>query len=79
MTTTSAVYISVIEDVINKVREEFTNGPGEEVLKELQGVNSISLSSVFHFYLDCSSLFISIGNSVFKLCINIWGSVTDWL
>lgn len=37
MTTTSAVYISVIEDVINKVREEFTNGPGEEVLKELQG------------------------------------------
>lgn len=36
---TSTVYISVIEDVINKVREEFINngGPGEDVLKELQG------------------------------------------
>ncbi|XP_050367778.1 transcription initiation factor IIA large subunit-like isoform X2 [Argentina anserina] len=37
MTTTSAVYISVIEDVINKVKEEFANGAGEDVLKELQG------------------------------------------
>lgn len=38
-TTTSAVYIQVIEDVINKVREEFDNnaGPGDDVLKELQG------------------------------------------
>ncbi|XP_059430373.1 transcription initiation factor IIA large subunit-like [Corylus avellana] len=37
--TTSTVYIQVIEDVINKVREEFVNngGPGEDVLKELQG------------------------------------------
>lgn len=41
MTTTSAVYISVIEDVINKVKEEFANGAGEDVLKELQGVISI--------------------------------------
>jgi len=41
-TTTSAVYIQVIEDVINKVREEFVNnaGPGDDVLKELQGVMS---------------------------------------
>ncbi|ONI00146.1 hypothetical protein PRUPE_6G070500 [Prunus persica] len=37
-TSTSSVYVSVIEDVINKVREEFMNsGPGEDVLKELQG------------------------------------------
>ncbi|XP_054814104.1 transcription initiation factor IIA large subunit-like [Prosopis cineraria] len=36
--TTSQVYIQVIEDVMNKVRDEFINngGPGEEVLKELQ-------------------------------------------
>ncbi|KAH1130755.1 hypothetical protein J1N35_002133 [Gossypium stocksii] len=39
-TTTSSVYINVIEDVINKVREEFINngGPGEAVLNELQGI-----------------------------------------
>ncbi|KAE8656793.1 serine/arginine repetitive matrix protein 1-like isoform X1 [Hibiscus syriacus] len=38
--TTSAVYIHVIEDVINKVRDEFINngGPGESVLNELQGL-----------------------------------------
>lgn len=38
--TTSNVYIHVIEDVINKVREEFVNngGPGDSVLNELQGV-----------------------------------------
>ncbi|KAA8549313.1 hypothetical protein F0562_000997 [Nyssa sinensis] len=38
--TTSAVYIHVIEDVINKVRDEFVNngGPGEGVLSELQGI-----------------------------------------
>ncbi|KAK6118608.1 hypothetical protein DH2020_047650 [Rehmannia glutinosa] len=38
--TTSNVYIHVIEDVINKVREEFINngGPGEGVLNELQGL-----------------------------------------
>ncbi|XP_052185486.1 transcription initiation factor IIA large subunit-like [Diospyros lotus] len=38
--TTSAVYIHVIEDVINKVREEFVNngGPGEGVLSELQAI-----------------------------------------
>ncbi|KAJ7947603.1 transcription initiation factor IIA large subunit [Quillaja saponaria] len=34
--TTSQVYIQVIEDVMNKVRDEFIGGPGEEVLKELQ-------------------------------------------
>ncbi|XP_024028085.1 transcription initiation factor IIA large subunit [Morus notabilis] len=38
-TSTSAVYVSVIEDVISKVRDEFiNNGPGEDVLKELQGM-----------------------------------------
>ncbi|GFP91208.1 transcription initiation factor iia subunit 1 [Phtheirospermum japonicum] len=39
-TTTSNVYIHVIEDVINKVRDEFINngGPGESVLTELQGL-----------------------------------------
>lgn len=38
-TSTSSVYVSVIEDVISKVRDEFiNNGPGEDVLKELQGV-----------------------------------------
>ncbi|KAG9145430.1 hypothetical protein Leryth_021347 [Lithospermum erythrorhizon] len=38
--TTSNVYIHVIEDVISKVREEFINngGPGESVLNELQGL-----------------------------------------
>ena len=37
--TTSTVYIQVIEDVVEKVRDEFiNNGPGEDVLKELQGV-----------------------------------------
>ncbi|KAL6508980.1 hypothetical protein OROHE_021539 [Orobanche hederae] len=38
--TTSNVYIHVIEDVINKVRDEFTEngGPGESVLNELQGL-----------------------------------------
>ncbi|KAE8711441.1 serine/arginine repetitive matrix protein 1-like isoform X1 [Hibiscus syriacus] len=38
--TTSSVYIHVIEDVINKVRDEFINngGPGEAVLNELQGI-----------------------------------------
>ena len=40
-TTTSGVYIHVIEDVVSKVREEFVNngGPGESVLAELQGVS----------------------------------------
>ncbi|KAL3829077.1 hypothetical protein ACJIZ3_017879 [Penstemon smallii] len=39
-TTTSNVYVHVIEDVINKVREEFINngGPGDGVLTELQGL-----------------------------------------
>ncbi|XP_061368467.1 transcription initiation factor IIA large subunit-like [Gastrolobium bilobum] len=38
--TTSQVYIKVIEDVMNKVRDEFLNnsGPDEEVLKELQSM-----------------------------------------
>ncbi|KAF5727367.1 Transcription initiation factor IIA subunit 1 [Tripterygium wilfordii] len=38
--TTSSVYLKVIEDVINKVRDEFVNngGPGEGVLNELQGL-----------------------------------------
>ncbi|XP_059300549.1 transcription initiation factor IIA large subunit-like [Lycium ferocissimum] len=38
--TTSNVYIHVIEDVISKVREEFMNngGPGEATLNELQGL-----------------------------------------
>ncbi|PON75608.1 IIA transcription factor [Parasponia andersonii] len=38
-TSTSSVYVSVIEDVVSKVRDEFiNNGPGEDVLKELQGI-----------------------------------------
>ncbi|XVE79537.1 hypothetical protein DITRI_Ditri14bG0066500 [Diplodiscus trichospermus] len=38
--TTSTVYVHVIEDVISKVRDEFINngGPGETVLNELQGI-----------------------------------------
>ncbi|KAA8543832.1 hypothetical protein F0562_021991 [Nyssa sinensis] len=38
--TTRAVYVHVIEDVINKVRDEFVNngGPGDGVLNELQGI-----------------------------------------
>ncbi|GAB4860111.1 hypothetical protein Ancab_011589 [Ancistrocladus abbreviatus] len=43
--TTSGVYIHVIEDVISKVREEFINngGPGEGVLSELQGLWEMKL------------------------------------
>ncbi|GMH12254.1 hypothetical protein Nepgr_014095 [Nepenthes gracilis] len=43
--TTSSVYIHVIEDVINKVREEFVGpvGPGESVLSELQGIWEMKL------------------------------------
>ncbi|PIA54659.1 hypothetical protein AQUCO_00900907v1 [Aquilegia coerulea] len=38
-TTTSTVYINVIEDVVNKVREEFVqSGVDETVLNELQGL-----------------------------------------
>lgn len=51
--TTSNVYIHVIEDVISKVRDEFINngGPGESILKELQAVISIfpSKFSIFSF------------------------------
>ncbi|KAK4765239.1 hypothetical protein SAY86_026329 [Trapa natans] len=38
--TTSTVYLQVIEDVIRKVREEFINsgGAGDDVLSELQGM-----------------------------------------
>ncbi|XP_057456140.1 transcription initiation factor IIA large subunit-like [Lotus japonicus] len=38
--TTSQVYVQVIDDVVNKVRDEFVNnaGPGDEVLKELQSI-----------------------------------------
>ncbi|RZC02570.1 hypothetical protein D0Y65_017620 [Glycine soja] len=38
--TTSQVYIQVIDDVVNKVRDEFVNngGPDDEVLKELQSI-----------------------------------------
>lgn len=54
--TTSQVYIQVIEDVMNKVRDEFVNngGPGEEVLKELQAViypNIFSLPEFISFFL----------------------------
>lgn len=54
-TLTSSVYVSVIEDVINKVREEFiNNGPGEDVLKELQGVISIIFPlKKFNFFFIC--------------------------
>ncbi|KAJ9548304.1 hypothetical protein OSB04_020847 [Centaurea solstitialis] len=38
--TTSTVYVQVIEDVVTKIRQEFINsgGPGEGVLNELQGL-----------------------------------------
>lgn len=38
--STSSVYIHVIEDVVNKVRDEFVNngGPGESVLNEFQAL-----------------------------------------
>ncbi|KAL9688013.1 hypothetical protein QQ045_032425 [Rhodiola kirilowii] len=40
ISTTSAVYIHVIEDVVNKVRQDFvdSDGPGEVVLNELQAL-----------------------------------------
>lgn len=49
--TTSQVYVQVIDDVVNKVRDEFVNngGPGEEVLKELQSVISFPFFSVYSF------------------------------
>lgn len=49
--TTSNVYIHVIEDVISKVRDEFINngGPGESILNELQGVISLFFfNRIFH-------------------------------
>ena len=40
-TNVPSVYIHVVDDVINKVREEFINyGVGEGVLNELQAVIS---------------------------------------
>ncbi|KAK9937795.1 hypothetical protein M0R45_014564 [Rubus argutus] len=33
---TSGVYVSVIEDVISKVRQEFMDGPGQDLLMQLQ-------------------------------------------
>lgn len=56
--STSSVYVSVIEDVINKVREEFMNndGPGDDVLKELQGV--ILLKSSLYLFILCFILFL---------------------
>ncbi|XP_057953111.1 transcription initiation factor IIA large subunit-like [Malania oleifera] len=46
--TTSAVYIHVIEDVISKVRDEFVNdgGPGEAALTELQGMWEMKMMQV---------------------------------
>lgn len=46
---TSTVYIQVIEDVISKLRDEFVNdgGPGEDVLKELQGVIDYFFSNLY--------------------------------
>ncbi|KAL3336123.1 hypothetical protein AABB24_032051 [Solanum stoloniferum] len=43
--TTSNVYIHVIEDVISKVRDEFINngGPGESILKELQALWEVKM------------------------------------
>lgn len=43
--TTSNVYIHVIEDVISKVRDEFINngGPGEAILKELQALWEVKM------------------------------------
>ncbi|KAL9264476.1 Transcription initiation factor IIA large subunit-like protein [Drosera capensis] len=43
--TTSAVYIHVVEDVINKVRDEFVgnDGPGAAILAELQGLWEMKL------------------------------------
>ncbi|KAL8154080.1 hypothetical protein V2J09_011840 [Rumex salicifolius] len=43
--TTSSVYIHVVEDVVNKVREEFVgdNGPGESVLSQLQTMWELKL------------------------------------
>ena len=51
--TTSQVYIDVIEDVMVKVRDEFVNngGPGEEVLKELQAVINHHLH-LFYVYMS---------------------------
>ncbi|KAK1357224.1 hypothetical protein POM88_050480 [Heracleum sosnowskyi] len=51
---TSNVYIQVIQDVINKVRDEFVSngGPGETVLNELQEV-----SYMFVKYLNIVSKF----------------------
>lgn len=48
-TNTSAVYIHVIEDVVNKVHDEFlsADGPGEIVLNQLQAVITYSLVVLF--------------------------------
>lgn len=46
--STSTVYIQVIEDVISKVRDEFSSngGPGESVLNELQGIWEMKMMQV---------------------------------
>jgi len=42
----STVYISVIDDVISKVREDFiTYGVGDAVLNELQAVSTADFST----------------------------------
>ncbi|KAF8397431.1 hypothetical protein HHK36_016347 [Tetracentron sinense] len=66
--STSAVCIHVIEDVMEKVREEFINngGPGEGVLAELQGLWELKMMQcgVISGPIERSSLPKSVGGSI---------------
>lgn len=50
--TTTTVYVHVIEDVVTKIRDEFINnaGPGEGVLNQLQGVSHFPQFSILYSY-----------------------------
>lgn len=61
--TTSTVYAHVIEDVINKCRDEYTDngGPGDNVLNELQAV------MIFYFDLVPNNFLVQLNKFVASL------------
>lgn len=65
----STVYINVIDDVINKVRDDFVaSGAGEAVLNELQAV----IISRFHLFVLCCVSRVLIDLLKFILFGQIW-------
>ncbi|GJR77732.1 transcription factor IIA, alpha/beta subunit [Tanacetum coccineum] len=85
--STSNVYIQVIEDVVSKMRQEFiaNGGPGEGVLSTLQGSTSFvpigcapdpleSMASSFGTLLKSKSYFVQSFGSPFSLLLSTIGS-----